>query len=541
MQTMHTLRRYVPVLLTILIAYKCQGQSNQWIWAQKAGGSHNDIPHSMALDGQGNIWVAGSANDSSYAGDAYVVKYDASGNQLWTRTPVGNQNDAINCISTGGGGNAVVTGFYTSAKLIVGVDTLVNYHALTMDIFVAKYDGNGNVLWAHTIGGDDIDAGDAVTVDASGNIYVTGIYYSASLTFGAITIHNAVPGNSDIFLVKYDPSGNVIWAKTFGGSDNDGGSALATDNQGHLWMAGVYRSNNFTVASATLPYQGSNDAFLMKLDTTGTASWAKGITGDQYEFAYGLAVNADGNAWITGSFQSATASFGGTSLNNFKAGLYDVYLAKYDASGGLSWAKGVGGKNHDEAHDVAVDPSGNAWVTGYFWDTVAFGSYKLVSAGTQDIFIARYDATGNITAALRTGGTANDQGDAVVLDQSGNEYFAGRFSSDDVSFGSIKLNNNAFASFDFFTVKANGVPVSTGIADVGPGRLSVVFPNPSSGKFNVQGAGDSAWELYNSMGEKLSPASSMQAQLLTIDLSGFPRGIYFLRSGRSGFHTLQLQ
>ncbi|MCX6146500.1 MAG: SBBP repeat-containing protein [Candidatus Kapabacteria bacterium] len=186
-----------------------------------------------------------------------------------------------------------------------------------------------NCLWAKKAGGTTEDVSNSVTTDASGNVYVTGYFTSPTITFGTTTITNT--GGYDIFIVKYDAAGTVLWAKSAGGTDSDYGSSLTTD--------------------------------------------------------------ASGNVYVTGRFVSPTITFGTTTLTN--PGGYDIFIVKYDAAGTVLWAKSAGGTSDDHGRSVSTDASGNVYVTGYFTSpTITFGTTTLTNAGENDIFIAKYAGTG---------------------------------------------------------------------------------------------------------------------------------------------------
>jgi phage-related tail fiber protein len=342
-------------------------------------------------------------------------------------------------IAVDGTGNRYVIGYFSNtADFDPGAGTQNLSSAGVNDIFLAKYDASGNYVWAKSIGGTSNDLGYALAIDASGNSYITGSFTgTADFDPGAGTQNLSSAGVNDIFLAKYDASGNYVWAKSVGGTVNDLGYALAVDASGNSYITGLFNgTTDFDPGAGTqnLIGAGSNDIFLAKYDASGNYIWAKSMGGTGSDIGYALAVDASGNSHITGYF-SGTADFdpGAGTQNLSSAGNTDIFLAAYDASGNYVWAKRTGGTTNDISTALAVDASGNSYITGSFTGTADFdpgvGTQNLSSAGNDDIFLAKYDASGNYVWAKSLGGTGNDIGNALALDASGNTYITGYFTS----------------------------------------------------------------------------------------------------------------
>ncbi|MFH1005315.1 MAG: T9SS type A sorting domain-containing protein, partial [Bacteroidota bacterium] len=164
-------------------------------------------------------------------------------------------------------GNILVAGYFYSSSIIFGSTTLTNAGSNTRDMFLAKYDASGNVLWAKSAGGSSFDEAYSVSTDANGNILVAGNFRSPTISFASTTLTKA-GGNgdyTDMFLAKYDASGNVLWAKSAGGSDYDSAQSVSTDANGNILVAGYFQSPTLIFGSTTLTSMGSTDMFLAKL------------------------------------------------------------------------------------------------------------------------------------------------------------------------------------------------------------------------------------------------------------------------------------
>jgi hypothetical protein len=344
-------------------------------WNKTWGGSNYDYGRGIALDASGNAFITGGTwSFGAGNSDEFLLKYDSSGNLLWYKTWGGSSSDEGEGIALDASGNAFITGYTRS------------YGAGGEDAFLLKYDSDGNLLWYKTWGGYVDEYGQGIAVDGSGNAFIAGTTYSYGL------------GNRAAFLLKYDSSGNLLWYKTWGGFDNDHGHGIALDGSGNAFITGSTGSFG----------EGNYDAFLLKYDSSGNQLWNKTWGGYNEDRGRGIAVDGSGNAFITGS----TRSYG--------EGGEDAFLLKYDSDGNLLWYKTWGGYNEDRGRGIAVDGSGNAFITGY---TYSYGE------GNSDEFLLKYDTSGNLLWNITWGGSDYDSGKGIALDDSGNAFITGSTNS----------------------------------------------------------------------------------------------------------------
>ncbi len=456
------MKKVITVIIAFaLISWSANAQAPNWQWAKRAGGvsGSTDVGNSIAVDGNGNSYVTGHFQYSSIifgtdtltnAGGSdmlFVVKYDASGNVVWAKSAGGFGIS----IAVDGNGNSYVTGHFQSSSITFGTDTLTN--AGGSDMFVVKYDASGNVVWAKSAVGNGDDSGNGIALDGNGNTYVTGNFFSSSITFGSTTLTNAGAGWDDMYIVKYDASGNVVWAKSAGGTVNDGGSGIALDGIGNSYVTGIFNSPSITFGSTTLTNAGDYDMFIVKYDTSGAVVWAKSAGGSWREASTGIAVDASGNSYVTGYFASPSITFGSTTLTG--TGTNDMFIVKYDASGAMVWAKSTGTISVNQG-SITVDGSGNSYVTGNFQSSsITFGTYTLTNAGGEDVFIVKYDASGNAIWAKSSGGSSNDNGNGIAVDGSGNIYVTGSFESSSITFGSATLTKAGSGDIFIAKIKEN--------------------------------------------------------------------------------------
>ncbi len=295
--------------------------------------------------------------------------------------------------------------------------------------------------WVKGIGGAGTDYSNAVAIDGAGNIYVTG-YFSQTADFnpggsgGTLT----VAGSTDIFLAKYAPNGDYLWAKSMGGSNSDAAYGVAVDNAGNVYITGNFTSDtiyfNQGGSGGMLISNGSFDAFIAKYDAAGNYLWAGNMGGTNLDYAGKVAVDGSGNAYVSGYYyQTADFDFlnGGGTLNAVAGGI-DIFLAKYDPNGGYLWARSMGGGGTDQGRAVAVDSAGNVYVTGSFNSDTAYfdpvaATAMLILDRRDDIFVAKYDSNGNYLWAKSMGGSDFDYGYSVNVDVTGNVYVTGYFNS----------------------------------------------------------------------------------------------------------------
>ena len=314
------------------------------------------------------------------------------------------------------------------------------------DVFVAKMDTNGNWLWAKQAGGSDHDHGYGIAIDNYGNSYMTGNFIGTA-TFGSYSITSNSSYDWDIFVAKMDVNGNWLWVNNAGGSDWDEGNGIAIDNNGNTYLTGSFR-DTATFGSYTISSTGDRDIFAAKIDADGNWLWVNNAGGNFEDESLGIAIDNYGNSYMTGSFRD-TASFDSYTLSS--NGYSDIFVAKIDATGNWLWATKAGGNALDYCKGIALDDNSNSYVTGSFKDTATFGSYTLTCNAEQDIFVAKMDTDGNWLWATQANGSSNtEEGSGIRIDDGGNSYVTGKFMETAI-FGSYSITSNG--GLDIFVAK----------------------------------------------------------------------------------------
>ena len=385
--------------------------------------------------GEGNETVVVTLTaDAAYAvgaqnsGTVTIVDNDpanvTAGSLLWATQSGGPGLDRAWAIAQDGLGNSFVTGFFNGTATF-GLGE-ANETALASgggdDMFVAQYDASGLLQWAKRAGGTGSDRGLGIAVDGSGNSYVTGLI-NGSATFGQGEVNQTTlnsAGIDDIFVAKYDSAGLLQWVRRAGGTGSDQGISIAVDGS-DTYLTGFFsgtatfgqgQTNQTTLSSA-----GIDDIFVAKYDSAGVLQWVRRAGGTGSDQGVGIVVDGSGHSYLTGFF-SGTATFAQGQANQttlVSAGDRDVFVAQYDSIGTLVWAKRSGGPFTDRGYYIAVDGSGNSYVTGIFNNSATFGKGEanqttLTSAGLDDIFVAKHDASGLLQWVKRAGGAGSDGG-----------------------------------------------------------------------------------------------------------------------------------
>jgi hypothetical protein len=320
-------------------------------------------------------------------------------------------------------GNIYLTGYFSygdATSFSIGGVTLPKIGA--RDAWVAKLDSTRTVVWAKNFGGSGAQTqtrGLGIAVDMAGNVYLAGDFNRGNLT----TPELAKIGEDDAFALKLDSSGATIWAKNFGGSGAYvTGSGIAVDPIGNVYLGGNFSDGNLTTLALTM--LGRRDAFAIKLDGSGTTTWAKNYGGSGAR-AWGLsiAVDGSGNVYLGGRFQSANL----TTPALMKLGTLDAFALKLDSSGATTWARNYGGSGASAAgNGIAVDTIGNVYLGGSFDQSLT--TPALTKLGTQDAFALKLDSSGATTWAKNFGGSgARAAGASIAVDGSGNIYLGGYF------------------------------------------------------------------------------------------------------------------
>lgn len=408
-----------------------------WKWTVAAGGVGGERPTGITTDSAGNAYVTGTFMNTATFGaqkvtaaglsDFFVARLNA--NKTWAWVTAGGaqfMSDWGMSVALAPGGQVHVAGFF-------GHQATFGSHALTAvgswDAMVTRVSASGAFTWVTPMGGFGDDTGTAVAVDSAGNSYVTG-HFTGAATFGTLTA--TATGSTDVFVIKADPTGKVLWLTTAGGAAGDYARSLALTSSGELVLSGTI-NGQAKFGATTLTHAGGGDIFVACLSKAGVFKWATSAGGAGFEEAFGMDLDGADNATLTGTFSGA-ATFGATTLTS--KGSDDVYVLRVDSAGKIAWATAApsAGQN-DWGRDVACTTAGVCYVTGTFTNGATFGPSKVKSLGSIDAFVAKINGAGVFLWGTSGGGTGGDSGYSIALTPAGEIFVAGEFSGT-ATFGS---------------------------------------------------------------------------------------------------------
>jgi len=393
-------------------------------WTRSHGSSSTDEALDIAVDELHRVFVAGGTGGNlvgtSYGqNDAFLSRYDADGNRIWTTQWGSAKWDSAYGVDVDAAGGVYIAG--AANGFWGGVDRE------TAQAFVNKFDVNGGLEWTRQFGSSTTDEGRDLTVDGLGNVFITGF------TLG--DLQGTSFGKADGFIRKYNALGDPLWTRQFGSSEHDVPTSAATDDEGNVYVAGS------TGGALGGPFRGGiEDAFLAKFDAAGNQLWIRQLGSASQNFAQDVSVDELGNVFVAGVTTGEMAAP--------SAGAYDGWLANYDAAGNELWTRQFGGVSYDSANAVAADGFGNVYVNG-----ASNSNLPGTDADGGDSYLMKFDSAGNSLWTTAAGPAGSDAGYAVATDGAGAVYTGG-----------ILFTGGGPFDYDTFLAKVQTVPEPAGFA-----------------------------------------------------------------------------
>jgi len=423
-------------------------------WSRTWGGNYHDQVSGVAVDNTGDIITVGEYvgtvdfdpgqevdnHTSNGFEDAFISKFDATGNFQWARTWGGDDDDYSDAVGTDSAGNIYVSGvFKETADFDPGPGVDNHTSAGITDSFLVKYDSEGNYLWTATWGGAWNDYAVCVAVDTTNVIFTAGYFQdTADFDPGPDTDLHTSNGNFDVYLSLFDPMGNVKWTITLGGTNSDtAGDVALVHSSGNTYLTGEFMQTvDFDPGPGVVnrTSNGMRDIYTARFDNFGNLVWVKTWGSAESDYSHSLKLAASsGPLYVSGSF-SDTCDFdpGGGVDNHTSAALFDAFLSCLNSNGAFQWAVTWGGDGSDLGLDVAVDPMGNPIVVGHFGGTADFdpgpGADNRVSSGAYDSYMSGFDSSGGYNWARTWGGIDDDSARSLSINPvSGDIFVLGDF------------------------------------------------------------------------------------------------------------------
>ena len=472
--------RYSYLIIFIVICFSLPSQTTYFNWAKVFGNNAPDAGISVTKNVNGYIYTTGyfkgtidfdpgpATHTLTTAGtlyDAFVLKMDTSGNFIWAKDIGGNYWTSGGAIDVDSQGKVYVSGFfYNTTDFDPGPGTYTLASNGAKDVFISKLDSDGNFLWAKTFGGIEDDEPVALKIDEHDNIYTTGSFRdNVQVNTQTVTTNLISSGIKDMFICRFDSTGNIRWAKSIGGVGDDIGNSVAIDKKGNCYIGGDFQSVcdfDPSAATYTLSSSGNTDFFVTKLDSLGNMLWAKKAGGVNYDQCTSLALDTADNVYalniFTGvvDFDPSLSTYTLTTNNNS----VDISILKLTSAGNFVWCKAFGGPLTDVGKSICIDGFQNLYVTGYYNISADFdpgvSTYTLNSTGGNDIYILKLSNQGNFKWAKSLGGTGNDYGISINVDEHETIYTTGFFTTQaDFNQEAGVYNLSGFGDLDIFIHK----------------------------------------------------------------------------------------
>ncbi|MBI3500949.1 MAG: T9SS type A sorting domain-containing protein [Bacteroidetes bacterium] len=453
---------------------------NSRLWGTYYGGTNNDEGFAVARDLAGNVYLAGYTADTTasifassgafqgvYGGgtdDAFLVKFDAAGNRLWSTYYGGSGTDYGYALSTDVNGNVYLAG-YTNSPAGIAAGGFQNTIGGGYDAFLVKFDANGNRLWSTYFGGtanesSGASTGEGLATDAGGNVILTGVTASPNgIASGGF--QNTYGGANDAFVAKFNAGGNLLWSTYYGGTSAEQPYDASADMAGNIYVAGATQSttNISSPGAFQTGYGGGTDAFVVKFGPGGNRIWGTYYGGGSADEGRALKVNGR-KVYLSGRTQSTSgiASPGAFQTVQGGGGNYDAYLVKFDSSGTRNWGTYYGNTGSDAGYGLAIDSRENIYQAGRTSSATGIatpGAFQTTFSGTIDNMLVKWDSAGIRLCATYAGTTGSSLSFGAAI--GGGKVYIGGYTS---STGGIAGNGyqntfggGGFGANDGFLIK----------------------------------------------------------------------------------------
>jgi hypothetical protein len=505
-------------------------------YATYLGGSSANLGTGIAVGSGGHAYVVGSTfstdfptqnpyqssnNSGSALRNAFVTELDPTGSTLIYSTYLGGSNDdEAYGIAVDSLGAAYVVGTTASSDFPTTGGAFQTSEPGFVNAFVTKLSPAGNALAYSTyLGGNYLDYGQAIAIDSSLDAYVTGNTQSGNFPTSGSAFQQSQPGSTNAFVTELNPTGaGLVYSTYLGGNYLDYGQGIAVDAHGNAYITGYTSSNNFpTTSNAFQQYEpGTTNAFVTKLNPSGsTQVYSTYLGSNEFDYGYGIAVNTAGNAFVTGATDSYNFPLAGNPVQSYYGGgVSDAFVAELTVGGdGLVYSTYLGGSAQDEGTAIALDQYGDAFVTGwtysiyYFPINNAFQTTHGADNGEADAFVAMLNGVGSsLTYSSYLGGNNYDWGYGIAVDSAGNAYVTGQTSSTDFPVtGSAFQGTDATGTEDAFVAQIQAVALSPSLN---------LTPNPVVYGNQAEGTTSSSQSVF------LSNSGTGPLNLTSITVSG---------------------
>lgn len=526
------MRILYPILFICLIQLSGSAQTGNWAWQrmlQSSYSAYNPMP--STTDTEGNVYFGGTFTNNinigthtftsqAYDQKLFLVKYDGQGNIIWTKST--SNASTLTSLTSDVSGNLYITGSFSANLVFDNVVLLTQNTSSQSQNYILKLNPQGNVIWAQ-ISGANLSA-HSLAVDKLGFVYITGSINYQSAIVGNISYQRV--GQRDFFVAKFNSEGIFSWMRTASGYVMHEGCSIGVDAFGNIYVTGGYVSS-LLFGTQQLADTGNYDIYFVKYDSSGNIVWANSYNAYEVAYTSGIALDASGNIYITGRYSGSGIQFGATLFD--PTPIYtDVFLVKFNPLGNVLWAKKFYGSSYDGPSQNLVCTNNKIYLAGYsFSPTLSIDQVSVANnnPNRKTLFIAIFNLDGQLL--WLDNGVTNDYDITITstaISLQGYTYISGCFQGTSI-FGTA-AHTSPTGNYAPYIARYN-----SGLLDnkTFEKQKLVLYPNPVQDVLNIDFGDDENinYRIVDMNGNTLITGNNLSA----INISALPKGIYIFSAG----------
>lgn len=517
-------------------------------WTSFAGGS--DVDENFGVDGdeQGNVYISGYTQSIDFPStpgafqtnlnanyDAYIFKFDPSGQRLWATYYGGSQNDFGYRLKVSPSGKPTISGYTYSNDLYVSTSGVFSStFSGSIDAFITQFDMNGNFVWGTFAGGTGGDFAIGMDMDKLGFIALSGFTSSNDFPVSAGAWQSVAGGALDSFLAKFDSTGNRVWSSYMGGINSEDAHAIKFDSFGNVIIAGDTYSANFPVSAGA--YQNflmtGGDAYVAKFNSSGINIWSTFLGGSGNEDISSLACDNYNNIYFTGYTSSIDFPCTSGAFQTTMQGVRDMTIGSFSAFGNLRWLTYSGGAAWDVGQGIIVNTNEKITVCGETSSMdfpIVGNKYDTVTLGSSDIAYITLDTAGTVELSNYWGGSSTDYPRYICEVTQSKIVIAGSTYSIDLPVTAGVFQTIQSGDVDAFVWQIDTASIITETPNKIDNATTYLYPNPANEKVIITGLDPGNYELfiYEISGKEICHQKIICDSTIQInELNNFPSGIY---------------
>ncbi len=531
------------ILLTLHVSGRCQTTCNSF--STYFGGTQSDEIKSLCMDSLKNTYVIGNTYSTdlpvtpglihdTYSGnyDGFISKFDSCGGLVWCTYLGGSNFDSAEKITTTGDGNLVFCGYTSSLNTFTSTGCFQPVQNGSYDCFITKIDPSGHIIWSTYFGKSGGDFAFDLKADRFNHIIIGGTTTSANLYTTSGSFQPTISGNTDAFIARFSPDGLLKWCTYYGGNNSEDIHAIALDDDCNIIGAGGSFSTNLNTSAGAFQNvnDGSNDVYLIKLDSSGARLFSTYIGGGGVDDTWGLVCDRFSQIYLAGHTSSSNFDTTAGAYQTFNKGLNDWFITKWAPNGTLLKSTLFGGTANDNLARMVLSSPYELTLAGQ----TESNSVPMTSAGTQpangggyDVLIAKFNTISFIPLwASYYGGSMDEEIFDIVSYKSSFLEFTGTTSSTNFPLSASPYQAALNASVDGYMVKLNvGNLVPLGLQTITSNNSISVYPNPFKNTLYIKGEGVLTVSCVDLMGREVFPDLKTE-DVSTLNTESLMAGIY---------------